>query len=84
MLKAIVFALVRGWFFINRRGTDRPMHMVASTICRMWPGSLYLLSKARRLDDTIVTEVLLKFECFKRDGKWCSLGLGCNLVNVRG
>ena len=30
--KAIVFALVRGWFFMKRRGTERP---IAATTRRM-------------------------------------------------
>jgi hypothetical protein len=32
MPKAMVFALVRGWFFMKRRGTERP---IAATTSRM-------------------------------------------------
>lgn len=42
MPRAIVLARVRGWFFMKRRGTERPMTVVTRMKVRMWTRSLNL------------------------------------------
>jgi hypothetical protein len=42
---AIVFALVRGWFFMKRRGVVSPVAAITRMRQAMWTGGLYFVSK---------------------------------------
>lgn len=73
MPRAIVLALVRGWFFMNSRGTDRPIAAAIKTNCKRWIGSInrgekkLLLRKSKATMMSILSGIGVELRVIKGD-----------------